>query len=228
MTTEEFSDAFDTLVQQQLLNTELQVSEYEKSLFLTQAQNEIVLSLYNGVNATYDSFEKTEEIRRYLAPLVKTKQYVTSEAKDITKVATNSTAFDLPKDIYFIVYEKANISIGSCTNLEVDVVPITHNEYNRIRRNPFKNANNRRALRLDLSNQTVEIINKGTLNNYFIRYISKPSPIILVSLQADNLSIENETKAQTCALHEALHDKILKRAVALAIASKTQYNSKQG
>lgn len=228
MTTQEFSDAFDTLLQQQLLDSSITVDEYEKSLFLTQAQNDIVISLCTGKNNTLDSFEKTEEIRRYLTPLVTTKIYTLEDAqKSDIDVSSNSHIFTLPNDIYFIIYEKANIDIDTCTNIDVDIVPVTHNDYNRIKKNPFRTFNNKRGLRLDVgTGNNVEIITKGTLNSYFIRYVCKPSPIILVSLQSDNLSIEGETNAQTCVLPEVLHDRILKQAVALAIATKFQYNSK--
>lgn len=232
MTTQEFSDAFDTLLQQQLLSQEVAVDEYEKSLFLTQAQKDIVLSLYNGTNSNLNSFEKTEEARRYLAPLVKTKIYKLEDAKnpsdysDVEDISSDSHLFQLPEDIYFIIYEKANVNIDSCSNIEVSITPTTHDEYNVIKRNPFRTYNNKRGLRLDITEDLVEVITKGTLNSYFIRYVCMPSPIILVSLQSDNLSIEGQKEKQTSELPEVLHDKILKQAVALAIATKFQYNSK--
>ncbi len=34
----------------------------EKSIFLTKAQEEIIIDLYNGKNPFGDSFEKTEEL----------------------------------------------------------------------------------------------------------------------------------------------------------------------
>lgn len=227
MTTQEFSDAFDILLQQQLLDNSVSVDEYEKSLFLTQAQNDIVISLCTGKNNTLDSFEKTEEIRRYLTPLVRTKIYTLEDAQisDID-VSSNSHIFVLPRDMYFIIYEKANINVDTCNNIDVDIVPTTHNEYNRIKKNPFRTFSNKRGLRLDVAPDGIEIITKGTLNSYFIRYVCKPSPIILVSLQSDNLSIEGETEIQTCILPDSLHDRILKQAVAIAIATKFQYNSR--
>ena len=75
MTNEEFSNEFDTLVNSNsIINSNgiespLEFDEYEKSLFLTKAQETIVTSLYNG-NLVGDSFEKTEELRRYLSDLV--------------------------------------------------------------------------------------------------------------------------------------------------------------
>ena len=84
MTTEEFSNEFDTLLNSHYTVEEfgkvpntIELDEYEKSVFLTKAQEEIVIDLYNGKNQFGDSFEKTEEIRRYLSDLIKT--YVTSD-----------------------------------------------------------------------------------------------------------------------------------------------------
>ena len=54
MTLEEFSDEFDVLLQAYNTNPQfgmtdpLSFSEYEKSVFLTQSQEEIVKELYNG------------------------------------------------------------------------------------------------------------------------------------------------------------------------------------
>ena len=70
MTLEEFSDEFDVLLQAYNTNFQLGMtdplsfSEYEKSVFLTQSQEEIVKELYNGKNPYNDFFEKTEEIKQ--------------------------------------------------------------------------------------------------------------------------------------------------------------------
>ena len=99
------------------------------------------------------------------------------------------------------------------------VYPVRQDEYQVIRDNPFRGANDRRALRLDLSEGNVEIICKYLVSVYYIRYIKKVSPIILIDL-SDGLSIEGQSKAKDCILHEALHQKILDRAVQLALQSK--------
>ena len=49
----------------------IEFNEYEKSYFLTKAQDELVIALYNGRNVSGESFESTEELRRYLSNLVK-------------------------------------------------------------------------------------------------------------------------------------------------------------
>ena len=86
MTTQEFSNEFDnklnsysTIEALGKTPSTVELDEYEKSVFLTNAQEEIVIGMYNGKNPFGDSFERTEEIRRYLSDLIKT--YTTTEKK---------------------------------------------------------------------------------------------------------------------------------------------------
>ena len=66
MTNEEFSNEFDNLVNSNSIikpfgvdSTPLEFDEYEKSVFLTKAQEEIVEGLYTG-KILGDSFEESE------------------------------------------------------------------------------------------------------------------------------------------------------------------------
>lgn len=70
MTNPEFSIEFDILYNNISSNKAPGLNEYEKSVFLTKAQEQIVTELYSGRNTTYNSFEETEEQRRYLSNLV--------------------------------------------------------------------------------------------------------------------------------------------------------------
>ena len=78
MTTQEFSEQFDVLLNgsfiandfgEQSSKIDIQLDEYEKSVFLTQAQEQLVINLYNGRNIEGLSFESAEESRRYLKDL---------------------------------------------------------------------------------------------------------------------------------------------------------------
>ena len=66
MSTEEFSNEFDVLIQSftQSINfgntDSIAFTEYEKSVFLTKAQEQLVIERYNGKNPYNDTFEKTE------------------------------------------------------------------------------------------------------------------------------------------------------------------------
>lgn len=78
MTTDEFSNAFDTLSNAYRVNwgfgqeDKIAFDEYEKSFYLTLAQELFVVSCYNGKNASDYQFEITEEDRRTLDSLVVT------------------------------------------------------------------------------------------------------------------------------------------------------------
>lgn len=103
MTIHEFSDTFDTLLNsyntqaqfgEQASRREIVLDEYEKSVFLTKAQEEVVINLYNGKNPYGDSFESTEEMRRYLDALVKTKVFTMADALRSIGVSANSVLFN--------------------------------------------------------------------------------------------------------------------------------------
>ena len=134
---------------------------------------------------------------------------------------SGSYFFSLNPRLWFITYESVTISNeGSCNDGSIlDVIPVTQDEYNRIKRNPFRGANNRRALRLDLSNNVIEVRCKYPVQNYYVRYVKYPAPIILEDLP-DGLTINGESMMSECELHEALHRQILDRAVLLALQSR--------
>lgn len=230
MTTSEFSDSFDTLLnsyntQAQFGNEaskrEITLDEYEKSVFLTKAQEELVLSLYTGKNSYNDSFESSEEVRRYLANLVEEVKLkpITNTQGIPLGVTSTSKFFTLPEDLWFITLETVAVSDSRCPSRTLKVYPTKQDEYLSIRDNPFRGANDRRALRLDLSEGNVEIICKYTVSEYYVRYVAKLAPIVLTDLP-DGLSINGVDSQMECTLHEALHQKILERAVTLALQSK--------
>ena len=230
MTTLEFSNEFDVLINayanegafgDNYDKNNLAFDEYEKSTFFTKAQEEIIIDLYNGKNTFGDSFEKTEEVRRYLSSLIKT---YTISVKETTYrgLSKHSVFFKLPKDLWFITYEAVDLKddeLGCRSGENISVVPITQDEYHRVGKNPFRGANERRALRLDLDNQVVEIISKYNVESYLVRYLSRPAPIILTNL-TDGLSINGISVKTECGLNPVIHRAILERAVKLAIISR--------
>jgi hypothetical protein len=122
----------------------------------------------------------------------------------------------IPKDTLFITCESVLLD-----NNEVTVYPVSQDELSKIIKNPFRGPTKNRVLRLDINNDTVELIYEGNnISKYIIRYIKKPSPIILVDL--DDLSINEKSEESECKLDSSLHRKILDRAVALAL--QTMYS----
>ena len=225
MTIEEFSDEFDVLLNSYAANNPFgtgqgltQLDEYEKSVLLTEAQESIVRDLYNG-KLTGDGFESTEEQRRNLDSLVNTLELT---SKDISKpkMSDNSEFFQLPSDVWFITYESVLLSdesLGCKNNTRADVIPVRQDEYHIIKNNPFRGPSDKRVIRIDTGSSVIELISKYTIQSYFIKYLSKPKPIILQDITDENLSINGETKRMGCELNTVLHRTILERAVALAI-----------
>jgi hypothetical protein len=235
MRTQDFSNGFATLLNSYAVPSgfgstnnpsTIELDEFEKSQLLTKAQEDIVIDLYSGRNPTGLSFEETEELRRYLANLVEEDSLTPIETTaGILGIASTSKFFTLPEDLWFITYESVKVSDGKCeeTN-ELEVVPVRQDEYHRIKKNPFRGANDRRALRLDLSEGVIEIVCKYTVSNYYLRYLRKVKPIILVELGED-ASIRGISHVTESELPEMLHQRILERAVQMALQSRGYTNN---
>lgn len=235
MTTQEFSNEFDTLVNsysrykdfddKENLDS-IEFNEYEKSIYLTQGQEQIIKELYNGKNSYLDSFEKTEEIRRYLSNLLKT-EIITLPVQTTGALSPNSVFYTIPAEVWYIVYEQVKFDDETldCLNGSTGgIVPVTLDEYYRVSRNPFRGPSKNRVLRLDSNTNKVELISKYKISEYLVRYISRPTPIVLENLP-NGLTINQVNIKTECSLHEALHRYILERAVEEALKSKS-INSK--
>lgn len=215
MTTQEFSSEFDILYNNIMSNAAPGLSEYEKSVLLTQAQEALVLDIYNG-QFNGDSFENTEEVSDYIDNLVKQLRISTPVKGD--GISKDSVFYQLPEDLWFITYESVILrddALGCKNGQEVVVKPITQDKYYSISRNPFRGANDRRVLRL-LAGDKAELISKFTIESYLIRYLSKPEPIILEDLSAYGIKISGKSEVTECKLNSAVHRTLLNKAVQLA------------
>ena len=230
MRIEDFSSGFDNLLNSYATTADygstdnpvsIELDEYEKSLFLTKAQEEEVLSLYSGKNAYKEGFEQTEELRRYLSPLIKEASISPISTTNGNPLGMESTSkfFTLPQDLWFITYESVALEEDKCNNKILEVYPVRQDEYHKIRKNPFRGANNRRALRLDLADGVIEIISKLGIKSYYVRYLRKLKPIILCNLVDEN-SIDGYNTPSNSEVHESLHQRILERAVIMALQSR--------
>lgn len=204
----------------------VELDEYEKSQLLTKSQEDTVIDLYSGRNPIGASFEQTEELRRYLANLIREAKLSPIETTaGILGIDSKSKFFTLPEDLWFITYESVDITDDKCEgHTSLEVIPVRQDEYHRIKKNPFRGANGRRALRLDLSDGVIEIVSKYAVSQYYLRYLRKIKPIILTDLGSEN-SIRGISSVTECELPESLHQMILERAVAAALQSRG-YNTR--
>lgn len=212
----ELSVEFDLLYNNISSNQAPGLTEYEKSVFLTEAQEAVILDLYKGTAG--DAFESTEEVTRYLSSLVKSKNAVIPKLQTIPNrfINTNEYSFDLKEieDLWFITFQSASIQDNECSR-DVIVVPTTQDSLYKELQNPFKGPNKNRVLSLSEDNNQ-KIYSKYPLNSYYIKYLSKPYPIILEDLDGE-LTINNQYESKEIDwLPESLHRTILLRAVQIA------------
>jgi len=228
MTAPEFISEFDLLYNNTLGEGAPGLDNYERSVYLTTAQEELVKALYTGNLQGGESFEDSEKNRRALNEL--TKDYRTSSVLTTSRnLVDDSKFFNLPSDVMFLVSETVVLeSTDSCVNGSIVVVkPITHDEFMVSYRNPFRKPNSKKVWRVDISKEnndtTVELVSPETISEYRVRYVKYPKPIIVSDLTTDTqvgglgLTINGETSLASSELNSYLHREIVNRAVELAV-----------
>ena len=212
MTNKEFDTQFDIFYNNIASNAAPSVTSYEKSVFLTQAQRDIIIGLYNGREIPGISFESTEEARKYLSNLVKVHEV------DIDNI---NTLIELPNKLWFITLEESIFNDDSYECLKgniMEVVPARQDNLYSLLDNPFKGPSERRVLRVDI-NGKIKLYSKYKISKYIVTYVEQPSPIILENLSDYDLSIEGISTESESNINPILHRAVLERAVALAKAA---------
>ena len=235
MNTTEFSNEFDTLMnsyarefgfgQDQSL-ADFVCDEYEKSVFLTSSQRDLVEAFYNGTIPEGISFEEKEQIREALDTLVKTIE-PEKGVNNLPHIAVPKnkvcTFYSLPQSLLYIVFEEVRFSsyISGCNAGAVAlVVPSTHDDLWHRLNNPFRGPAKNRVLRVNAADNVVELISDYPIGSYLLRYVEEPKPIILTDLP-DGLSIEGISEKTECELPNIMHRRILEFAVRKALQTKS-------
>lgn len=219
MNNTEFSNQFDVLYNNIMSNAAPGLNEYEKSVFLTKAQNEIIKNYFNPKGNKYqEGFDDSMKRQIDFSELITTKEFSSPSLGNTYD--KRGKLYDLSSEkIMFIIQESLDTNNGS-----LQVIPIRYDEYMRLMSKPFKEPLKWQAWRIitDSSNK-VELIahSNDTIISYIIRYIRIPKPIILVDLSTEygDLSIDGVSTVSECELNEILHEEILQRAVELAKAA---------
>ena len=160
MTTTEFSNQFDLLFNNISSNQAPGLNEYEKSVFLTKAQDEIVKNYFqaesNG-NTVKKGFDDTAIRQMDFSDLIMSKTL--EEENEEPDVDPRALVYKITKDdrVYIIINESLYLMVNNKDGkLEVkgirQVVPIKYTEYMRLMSKPFKEP---------LKNMAWRIITKG-------------------------------------------------------------------
>ena len=159
MTTTEFSNQFDLLFNNISSNQAPGLNEYEKSVFLTKAQDEIVKNYFqaesNG-NTIKKGFDDTAIRQMDFSDLIMSKTL--EEEDEEPDVDPRALVYKISKDdrVYIIIIESLYLMVNQGGKLKVNgirhVVPIKYTEYMRLMSKPFKEP---------LKNMAWRIITKG-------------------------------------------------------------------
>jgi hypothetical protein len=155
MTLEEFSTEFDVLYNSITSNAAPGFNDYEKSVLLTLAQEELIKSYFVANNNTTGVGLDGSQKRHYdFSTLIKIKSlkhivfYDTITTKVDIPLLNNdaNTLFLIPNDVFLILNEHL---IAKDNNYIV--FPISYDTYNLLMSKPFPYPNKRQAWRLDSS-----------------------------------------------------------------------------
>jgi len=275
MTIQEFSDTFDTLLNsyntqavfgEATSKTDIVLDEYEKSVFLTQAQDLIVKQYFDrSLNQQGQGFDDSSRRQIDFSSLITVASLSPSETQEGV-YDERGVWFDLPSvsgglpPVLFILNEKLQIRktrqaaldplsepyaqegaaalnplVETTYNKSFVVVPINYKEYDRQMSKAFTQPLKKQAWRLfndssdgtEVKAEVIPVANATGLETgeslsytYKIRYIRRPTPIVLANLGGDDLNVDGVNEASECELNPIIHMDILNKAVELALSTR--------
>ena len=210
-TSEEWSVNFDLIYNNISSNQSPGLTEYEKSVFLTQAQEAVILDLYKGISG--DAFETTEEVTRYLSSLVLTDELQQSKSNKENNIKTYS--YYLPDDVWFITYQSGNITIDPTKPIKRDVIVVPSKQDSLFKdlNNPFKGPNKNKILSIS-EEEYITLYSKYDINKFYIKYLKRPNPIVLEDSEYPISGVSDFNVE----IPESLHNQVLNQAVQFAKA----------
>lgn len=220
MTIQEFSNEFDVLYNNIMSNAAPGINEYEKSVLLTKAQDEIVKDYFNPKGNKYqEGFDGSAKRQIDFSGLISVKEGTLLDSQ--TGFDPRAKIYRMPEGVFLIINETLTTNTGV-----KQIVPISFDEYSRLMSRPYKEPLKYQAWRLvtggsENDNIIVEIIPHSgeTISKYTVRYVRRPKPIVLVDLESEygsDVSINGEKHTSGCELNSLIHEEILQRAVELA------------
>lgn len=234
MTVYQMSNEFDLLYNNITSNQAPGLNSWEKSVFLTKAQDELIKNYFNPNGNKYkEGFDDSPKRQIDFSNIMESKEI--SEAVGVSPtVDYRAICFPMPINLFFIVSEEVRIYSGSLSTPDGirQVVPISYMEHARLMSKAYKYPLKQQAWRL-ISDRQLQVMAEIVLNSmdyskyrnsckYAIRYVRHPKPIILedLSIYGNELSFTvagtDYRTASPCELNESIHEEIVQRAVELA------------
>lgn len=225
MTNPEFSNEFDVLYNSITSNQAPGLDDYEKSVLLTRAQDDILKAYFDPrTNKTQQGYDGSEIRQIDFSMVTVVKDYEEQAfSTAVLDPRPNNKSIALEGNILIPINEQLVVMRDGRTEY-LQVIPITYDEYRRLMSKPYKRPLKYQAWRLmntsDSTNKADIIAGPNdTFIKYSMRYVKRPRAIILSDL--DGVTLDGNDKAQTCELDPILHPEVLQRGVELARAYYT-------
>lgn len=260
MTTTEMSNEFDILYNQVNSNQAPGVDEYEKSVFLTKAQNQVILAKFDPRGNKFQAgfnINDLGQLRQYdFSTLIENTELDRITSQQYSPYDPRAITFVLPDD-YFLTLNESVVENYQQVPYIYQIIDISYGDYTRLMQKPYQYPPKRSVWKLITKNGTVKeqtvvvdntqaaqvqtergaklhtiqsvkvsgtfceligkFINEDNIT-YKMRYVKRPTPIVLVDLSSDNLSIDGVSDETSCKLPEGVHHIIVQRAVELCTA----------
>lgn len=215
----EFSNSFDVMYNNIASNAAPGLNEYEKSVFLTKAQEELLKNYFNPKGNKYqEGFDGSAKRQIDFSGLISVEDGILQDAQ--SGFDLRAKVYRMPDNLFLVINETLTTNTGV-----KQVIPIRFDEYTRLMSKPYKEPLKFQAWRLITDGAGNENVNAEvipcsgeTISKYTIRYVRRPAPIILVDLSSEygDVSINGITTVSECELNPLVHEEILQRAVELA------------
>lgn len=231
----EFSTEFDILFNNIMNDTAPGVNEYEKSVFLTKAQDELVKNYFNPKGNKYqEGFDGSAKRQSDFSMLVTISNLTKEDSPTPTFNHDFSSVFKIPDNLMLFIQESLEVTSGD-SSLVLQVIPLRYDEYIRLNSRPYKYPPRNQAWRVigpssfEDSGSTATYTRNAQIiyhpgetpedEGYNLIYVRRPQPIILTDLTSTGLSIAGISTESMCELAPEIHPEILQRAVELAKAA---------
>lgn len=188
------------------------LNTYELSLCLTQAAKDIY-------NTAYSTYETSEISKRIIAPFLE--RFEVSSLVEENDIFTMLKTYSIPMPDNMSYRIRDLVKLDNCVETP-KVIVVDKDVLQEYLSNPFKRPNKRKVLREDMKDNQIKIYSEVKVSNYALEYLSKDTPIIVLDLDLDptlmgDESIEGLSTASETKIPDIFHDKIINRAVELAI-----------
>ena len=191
----------------------------EIDIFLNNAQEQFISQRAFRTNPKREGLEENQKRTDDLKNIIKNFSSATFIVNADNK--PNGKFVNLPSDYRHAIQEEAKVTYSNCKNVltygVAEIIPTTHDRYNRLIKDPFNKPNTEIVYRLGYERvngvESFELLSDSTItiSDYYLRYIKNPQ-VIRYGTQ-----YQVPTTDLDCELSDHTHREIIAMAVKNAL-----------